>query len=1015
MLSLSRLVLASFLVLSAVFTTATIAEAQNTSQVFGRVTDTSGAVLPGVTVTLSSPALLEARVAVTSDTGTYEFPGLPLGVYAVKFELSGFSTLVREGLQLQSGFNAQVNGELTVGGLQENVVVTGVNPIVDVRSTTQGTRFNVEELQAIPTARDVFQLLTQTPGIAGDRQNVGGTHNGQQIGMFSRGAGDGQGRWFVDGVDRNDLANGRPFTVDFNSVEEVQVSTGGADITMQTPGVFVNVVTKRGGDAFRGASWMIRTDRKLGKTNVSDALRAQGANSGNPLVYTNDYGAQLGGPIKKGRAWFYGTYGMQNVRLGVLNVYKQNSACAPIQANPLAYPFPEVIDCLTLNKQDVPALGSKFNLRPFAGNLFTVANSFGQRVESIRSADDLHPTFETTNKMAYMVKSDSTYDLGAGWWNTGIWDPSWKFGDQHTLSDRFLVDVSFGHHCWCNSIVPQTLDLRQLQPMLELTTGTWGRSWSDATIMLVTNNTVDANASYFVPGKWGGDHSFKMGYKFGHYGEVYDRTYSGHGQAVFNSARPLPIFSTAFTARMIRDYITPAFFNQNSLYLQDTYTRKRVTAIVGLRWDHQEDWVAAVNIPAHAFQGQATMDGTPFNLFPALNVPEVRASAVWNNVAPRVGITYDLTGDATNVIKGSFATYFEQRFGGQLSKSLNPAGSARIDLGWTDINGDKTVQTNEINQGLIRSVTGFDPANPAQLVSSNSVDPNVKAPRAHELVIGFGKEMPGDFGINASYVWRKYDRFIWNDINGISSSDYSPVQFTPAAGACPADARCEAVTYYVPNYNIPSSYTVTNRPDFNRVYNGLELVVRKRSSRGWAMTGSYSYNTTIENYESPAAWEDPTSITERNGYQYAPTGGIGGGGGSNLAGIAINAKWIAKLNGSYRLPFDINVAATADLRQGYPYLQAINIASRPNRAAAIAVLLDPVGQERYPNFATMDFKADRAFNLGRAKLNASIDLFNIFNADTVMGRRTNQNAANANQVFGILAPRIGRVGLMLTF
>ncbi len=991
--------------------------AQNTSQVFGRVTDTSAAVLPGVTVTLSSPALLEPRVAVTGDTGTYEFSGLPIGAYAVRFELSGFSTLVREGLQLQSGFNAQVNGELTVGGLQENVVVTGVNPIVDVRSTTQGMRFNVEELQAIPSARDVFQVLTQTPGIAGDRQNVGGTHNGQQTGMFSRGAGNGQGRWFVDGVDRNDLANGRPFVVDFNSVEEMQVSTGGADVTMQTPGVFVNVVTKSGSDAFHGGSWLLRTDRHLGSTNVTDELRAQGANSGNPLVYTNDYGGQVGGPIKKGRAWFWGTYGMQNVRLGVLNVYEPTSECAPVRANPLGFSFSDVTDCLTLNKQDVPSLGSKFNLRPVTGNLFTVTNAFGQRVESIRSADDLHPTFETTNKMAYMLRSDSTYDLGPRFWNTGIWDPSWKFGDQHTFNDRLLVDVSFGHHCWCNSIVPQTLELRQQQPMLELTSGTWGRSWSDSTIMLVTNNTADANGTYFVPGKLGGDHSFKAGYKFGHYGEVYDRSYSGHAQAVFNSARPLPIFSTPFTARVIRDYITPAFLDQHSLYVQDTYTRKRITAIIGLRWDRQEDSVAAVNIAAHTFQGQPTIDGTPFNLLPALNVPEVRAGAIWNTVAPRVGFTYDLTGNATSVVKGSFATYFDQRYGGQLSRALNPASAARIDLGWTDTNGDKTVQPSEINQSLIRSVTGFDPANPGRLVSTNTVDPNVKAPRTHEVVIGFGKEMPGDFGINASYVWRRYDRFIWNDTNGISSSDYSAVQFTPAAGACPATARCEAVTYYVPNVTLPSAYTVTTRPDFRHTYNGLELVVRKRSSRGWMMTGSYSYNTTIEDYDSPAAYEDPTSITARNGFQYAPSAGIGGGGGSNLGGIAINAKWIAKLNGSYRLPLAINVAATADMRQGYPFLQAINIASRPNRAAATAVLLDPVGDVRFPNFATMDFRVDRSFGLGLggSKLLASFDMFNIFNANTVMGQRANQNAANANQVFGILAPRIARVGLMLTF
>jgi hypothetical protein len=992
-----------------------MAGAQNTSQVFGKVTDASGGVMPGVTVTLSSPALLEPRVAVTSVTGTYEFSGLAIGTYSVKFELAGFGTQVREGLQLQSGFNAQVNVDLQVATLAENVTVTGVSPIVDVRSTTQGTRFNTEELQAIPSTRDVFQVLTQTPGIAGDRQNVGGTHNGQQIGMFSRGAGDGQGRWFVDGVDRNDIANGRPFVIDFNSVDEVQVSTGGADVTMQTPGVLVNVVTKGGSDALKGATWLLRTDRALGSTNVTDALRAAGANSGNPLDYTNDYGGQLGGPIMKGRAWFWGTYGMQNVRLGVLNYYKQSADCAPVQANPLAHSFSNVIDCLNVNHQDVPALGSKFNVRPFAKNLVTVTNSFGQRVETIRGADDLHPTFETTNKMAYMLRSDSTYDLGVKYWNHGFWDPSWKFADQHTLSDRWLVDVSFGHHCWCNSIVPQTDELRLAQPMLELTTGTWGRSWSDSTIMFVTNNTLEFTSSYFLPGKLSGDHSFKFGYKYGHYGEVYDRVYSGHGQAVFNSPSPLPLFSTPFTARVIRDYITPAFLNQHSTYVQDTYSRKRLTAIVGVRWDRQDDQVAAVSVAAHAFQGQPTIDGTPFNLFPAIDVPNVRAGVVWNTVAPRVGVTYDLTGDARNVIKGSYALYFEQRSAGQLSKALNPVGSARIDLGWTDLNGDKVVQANEINQSLIRSVTGFDPASPASLVSTNTVDPGITAPRTNEIVVGFGKEMAGDVGFNASYVWRKYDNFIWQDTIGLTSADYSPVTLTPPASSCPSGARCETVTYFVPKVTLPSAYVVTNRPDFRHVYNGLELVVRKRSSRGWMLNGSYSYNTTIEYYDSPAAYEDPTNIAQRNGSQYAPSGGIGGGGGSNLAGIAINAKWIVKLNGSYRLPYNVNVSATGDLRQGYPFAQAVNIASRPNRAAAIAVLLDPVGARRFPSVQTMDFRLDRAFKVGRTKLLPSFDMFNLLNANTVMGQRTNQNAANANQVFGILAPRIARVGVMVTF
>ncbi len=195
---------------------------------------------------------------------------------------------------------------------------------------------------------------------------------------------------------------------------------------------------------------------------------------------------------------------------------------------------------------------------------------------------------------------------------------------------------------------------------------------------------------------------------------------------------------------------------------------------------------------AHAFQGQRTIDGTPFNLFPAIDVPKVRAGVVWNTVAPRVGVTYDLTGDATNVIKGSYALYFEQRSAGQLSKALNPVGSARIDLGWTDLNGDQIVQANEINQSLIRSVTGFDPASPASLVSTNTVDPAVTC-ASHER----------DRSSGSARRWREaWDSTPATCGGGTTTSSGRTrlaavprttrrCTFTPPASTCPTGARCE--------------------------------------------------------------------------------------------------------------------------------------------------------------------------------------------------------------------------------
>jgi hypothetical protein len=454
---------------------------------------------------------------------------------------------------------------------------------------------------------------------------------------------------------------------------------------------------------------------------------------------------------------------------------------------------------------------------------------------------------------------------------------------------------------------------------------------------------------------------------------------------------------------------------QDSIYLQDTFSRTRLTLIYGFRWDRQDDMVRAVSVGAHAFQGQPTLDGTPFNFFPALNAPEVRGGAVWNTVAPRLGFTYDLTGNARDVIKASYAVYFNQRSVGELSKALNPTGSATIDLGWTDLNNDKTVQANEVNPGLIRSFSGFDPGNPGALVSSNIVDPNVTAPRTQEFIVGFEKEMAGGIGFSASYIWRDYDNFLWDDRIGLTSADYSAVTFTPPASTCPAGARCDAVTYYVPNVPVPANFIRTNRPGFEHVFKGAEFLIRKRSSQGWFVNGSYSYNSTIENYDSAAAYEDPTNISVRSGYQFAPTGAIGGGGGNFLAGVPTNAKWIVKANGGYQLPYEVKVSATADLRQGYPFLQAVNIAARPNRAGAIAVILDPIGEKRLPNLATLDFRLDRAFSVRGVKLLPSFDMFNVLNANIVMGQRTNQNASNANRVFGILSPRIARIGMMVTF
>jgi len=152
---------------------------QPTGEIFGKVTDQSGAALPGVTVTLTSAILLQPLVALTSETGTYQFPRLEVANYTVKFELAGFQTVVNEGIIITAGFSAQINAQLGVSTVQETITVSGRSPIIDTKETGTKQTFTNDMLQTIPSARDPWVILQQTAGVAMDRENVGGSQSGQ--------------------------------------------------------------------------------------------------------------------------------------------------------------------------------------------------------------------------------------------------------------------------------------------------------------------------------------------------------------------------------------------------------------------------------------------------------------------------------------------------------------------------------------------------------------------------------------------------------------------------------------------------------------------------------------------------------------------------------------------------------------------------------------------------------------------------------------------------------------------
>ena len=984
----------AFLTVLALFASVSVGMAQvQTGDISGRVADNTGAVLPGVTVTATSAALITPLTAVTSSSGAYSFPRVPIGTYTVRFELPGFSTLVRENVTITIGFNATINADLQISSVQETVTVSGASPVVDTKSTTQKTTFDLESLQSIPSARDPWVILDRTPGIAMDRVNVGGTQSGQQSNYISRGASTGNNKWSLDGVDITDMSatGASPIYYDFDMLQEMQVTTGGADASQQTAGVGINFVSKSGTNTFRGNGRYYVTDEQFQGDNLTDEIKLAGAGSGAPIKNIQDMGFDVGGPIVRDKVWFWGSYGRSDINTGLVGFYESSAECQAIKASleddPLAdIPTKDQRQCLGNDGTLLNNYNWKLTWSPVSNNRFNFQNTWGEKFKNARGASDTRP-LETTQ-----VQRAVSSDYGPFGWETGP-SPIWKAGDQHVFSDRFLMDVQAAHVGNNFTLTFQEDAQRGIQPINELSDGSWRRSFSES-VFLRPTDSVDVTASYFVPGTLGGDHSLRLGYRWRNARGDSISHFGGNAVARYDDGE-------AVEAQFYRDGNTSYMLKTQALYLQDTFTRNRLTLNLGVRWDRQTDEALAAEVPANPL--------IP-DIMPGISFQGLGHDVVWNDISPRIGVNFDVFGTGRTVARSSYSIYYGQMGPGQLVGNLVSIGQVFVRYPWADANGDTVVQTDEVDfSRLLSRSSTFDPENPTNFRSPNALDSDVQNDRTREFIVGVDHELIPGVGASASYIWRKYDRFSWTDNPGTASSDYTEVNFTPTCSV--DDARCEPVTYYQPNFVPPTGEIYTNQPDRYRNYNGMELSLDKRYSNRWMANVSFAFNDAKDYWDSADAYEDPTNIAQSNGAEYAPETG-----GSGIDNVFTNAKWLFKASGMYTLPlWNLNLAANTQYRQGYPFPQAVQSPTRPNQAGRATVLLDPLGDVRLENVLLLDLRLDRSFQVGKLRLIPSIDVFNATNTNVVLARRRVQTANNANEISGIVAPRVVRFGVRATW
>ena len=469
--------------------------ASQTGTILGKVSDSSEAALPGVTVTITSASLMGTQTQVTNESGLYRFPAVPPGSYTIKYDLAGFSTLVREQIDVSLGFTATVNVQLAVATLQETVTVTGESPVVDTSATRVQQNFKLEQLQTIPNARDMWSLLAVSPAVVMQRIDVGGNRAGTQTTYNAYGY-NGQVRVLVEGINTTEGTGGAGFYFDYGSFEEVFLGTAGQGAEMPNPGVQSQFLGKSGGNNFQGEIYLDYENNSMQGSNLEGNIperwvydpvtNPSGIRLGsNEIDGYRDFNINVGGPIKRDKVWWYFSYRDQKNQVAQPN-----------------FRFDKTFDTELWN------VSGKGTYQVNQNNKLTGYYQWGQKIQPNR----------LPVAAAFYNTPDDTWRQDSGSW---VYKGEWN----STISDRLYVEARYGDFGYYFPLVANSPESNTYY-------------WRDTTLNELSGGDdrwqldrdrkqATAAATYFKDNFLGGNHSFKFG------GEVLlEKGYEGYLQSV---------------------------------------------------------------------------------------------------------------------------------------------------------------------------------------------------------------------------------------------------------------------------------------------------------------------------------------------------------------------------------------------------------------------------------------------------------------------------------------------------
>jgi len=468
----------------------------------------------------------------------------------------------------------------------------------------------------------------------------------------------------------------------------------------------------------------------------------------------------------------------------------------------------------------------------------------------------------------------------------------------------------------------------------------------------------------------------------------------------------------ATVTRQSNLHITNTYY---SAYLQDAITMDRLTVNLGVRWDHQYGNNLATSIAANP---------TFPEILPAINYPGARTPFTWNDWQPRVGVTYALGDSRNTVFKASYARYAEA-LGIADTGQINPTNTvAYAYYGWNDANHDNLVEPGEVNLNALDHSRGYDPANPGALVAPNTFAPGYHAPLTDEFVFGVDHELLPAFAVGVVYTYRKFTDERFRYPTGVTSADYT--QYETVSGTLPDGTPYSAPVYELaPGVATPPGYVFTNRPDYYRTYDGVDLVLTKRLADKWMMRGSLTWNDSKQNVGANGC-VDPTNTVpgqsgDTNNPQTKYTGATCSDGivaptsaDNHKIGVFMNSTWQFNVNGLYQLPMNFNVAASVFGRQGYPINWYVRQVGADGYVRDVSV--SDLNSQRYPSMFEWDLRLEKVIPItATSNITLSADMFNVTNQNTILEEINRLNIATTGNISEIQSPRIWRFGARISF